>query len=149
MHRLSSTLRVSAFLLLSGLVGSAVAADAQSDNTVDFLRNVQPILKAHCHACHAGGHQEGGLRLDRRVQALAGGDSGRAAIVPGNTAESRMIQAIGGGDAELRMPPEGETPLTPTEIETITHWISQGAKWPDAGNAQESAPTHWAWQKPA
>lgn len=147
MHRLSSALRVSALLLLSGLVGAAAAADAQSDNTVDFLRDVQPILRAHCHTCHAGGHQEGGLRLDRREQALAGGDSGRRGIVPGNTAESRLVQAISGADSDLRMPPEGETPLARAEVETITRWVAQGAQWPEPAN-QETAPKHWAWQKP-
>jgi hypothetical protein len=148
MHRLPPALHLFVSLSLSLLNCSALAADAHSENPIDFVRDVRPILKAHCYACHAGGHQEGGLRLDRRDQAMAGGDSGRPAIVPGNTAASRMIQAISGADAELRMPPEGEKPLIPADIEKLTRWISQGAKWPDAANAQESTPTHWAWQKP-
>jgi len=46
---------------------SSVAA-----GTVDFVRDVQPILVKHCHPCHGSDEQSGGLRLDRKTDALRG-----------------------------------------------------------------------------
>src|SRR5580765_9122500 len=43
---------------------------------VDFVRDVQPILSQKCHSCHGADAQQAGLRLDRRQNALRGGDYG-------------------------------------------------------------------------
>src|SRR5688500_14385530 len=59
---------------------SAGAAD------VDFARDVRPILQKNCFRCHGEKKQEGGLRLDIRRRAFAGGDTGPA-IVPGRNGE--------------------------------------------------------------
>jgi hypothetical protein len=52
---------------------------------IDFDREIQPILSNHCYTCHGQDAEarEGGLRLDRRDDALVGGDDGPA-FVPGN-----------------------------------------------------------------
>ena len=46
---------------------------------------VLPVLKAKCLACHGDDAQKlkGGLDLTSAKAALAGGDSGRPAVVPG------------------------------------------------------------------
>ena len=71
------------------------AADIQ----VDFQGQIEPILKGRCQACHGAQQQLGGLRLDGRDAALAGGYTG-AVIVPGNSKESRLIHLIAGLEAE-------------------------------------------------
>jgi hypothetical protein len=64
---------------------------------------------------------------------LKGGDSG-AAMIPGEPAASRLIQAIR-YDGDLQMPPE--KPLGDDQKKLLTHWIELGA--PVAGRFQTNA----------
>src|SRR5437763_1380018 len=41
-----------------------------------FEKSVRPVLSAHCLRCHGPDRHKGGLRLDSRAAALAGGDTG-------------------------------------------------------------------------
>ncbi|MGE3408574.1 MAG: c-type cytochrome domain-containing protein [Pirellulales bacterium] len=111
-----------------GGVQSALAADGE----IDFAKQVRPILAKSCLACHGPDKDEGGLRLHRKAEALAGGDRGPA-IVPGNSDDSRLIQFVTGeNDEQLIMPPPGDfSPLSETQIGLLRKWIDQGAKWPD------------------
>ena len=67
---------------------------------VDFVHDVQPILSHHCYACHGPEKQESDLRWDLKTDALKGGKSGPA-ILPGHSAESRMIQLVAGLEKNL------------------------------------------------
>ena len=102
---------------------------------VDFVRDVQPILSQKCHSCHGAEAQQAGLRLDRRQNALRGGDYGPV-IVPGNSAESELIRRVVTGDGGLQMPPTG--PLTDEEIGILRAWIDQGVDF--RIEVQEDAP---------
>jgi hypothetical protein len=95
--------------------------------TVDFERDVKPILSAKCFGCHGPKQAQSGLRLDLRQNALRGGDYG-VVIVPGDAAASKLIQRLTGSSAGLQMPPTGALP--PDEIETLRAWIDQGAEMP-------------------
>ena len=57
---------------------------------IDFDREVLPILEDRCWHCHGEDEVESGLRLDRRATMLKGGDSGLAAVVPGQVADSYL-----------------------------------------------------------
>ncbi len=100
-----------------------------------FEAKVRPLLVGRCQSCHGGGKVKGGLRLDAKAEAMAGGPSGPA-IVPGKPGESLLVEAINYGDA-LQMPPKSKLP--PEEIATLTRWVEQGAYWP-SGPASSSAP---------
>jgi ankyrin repeat protein len=100
---------------------------------VDYQRQVRPILSARCFGCHGPRQQQSGLRLDLRQNALRGGDYG-VVIVPGNAADSKLIQRLLGSDAGLQMPPTGA--LAPDEIEVLRTWIDSGAEMP--GRAAEA-----------
>src|SRR4051812_40122952 len=71
---------------------------------IDFDRDVRPVLAAHCVKCHGPEKQKGGLRLDDRAAALEGGDGG-AVIVPGKSADSRLVHAVAGLVEDEKMPP--------------------------------------------
>jgi len=123
---------------LSTLLLAARLAEAQ---TVDFQRDVQPILAEHCTHCHGGdeGTRQGGLRLDVRETALKGGDSGTPAIVPGKHDLSELIRRVTSSDKDQIMPPPKENkPLSPQQIATLQRWIEQGAKYA----------AHWAFVPP-
>src|SRR5437867_6969551 len=125
------------------LVPVAFLAALQAENTtklppvanltVDYNQHVKPILAAKCFGCHGQKQQQSGLRLDLRQNALRGGDYG-AVIVPGNSAESKLIIRLAGSDAGLQMPPTGALP--PEDIGILRAWIDQGAEMP--GRAIES-----------
>ena len=96
---------------------------------VDFAAEVQPVLEAACVRCHREGKAEGGLRLDTREAALAGGDSGPA-LVPGDAAGSSLYASAAlPADDPAAMPPD-EPPLAPRQLASIKAWIEAGAPWP-------------------
>src|SRR5258706_189881 len=74
---------------------------------IDFVRDVQPIFAERCYSCHGPEKQKGGLRLDRKADALKGGDSGKA-IIPGESWQSLLISNVTGLNLETIMPPKGE-----------------------------------------
>ena len=117
-----------------------------ADKKVDFAADIQPLLKKNCFSCHGEEAQESGLRLDQKKRALSGGDHGKV-IVPGKSAESRLVHLIAGLDEETGlMPPDGMgTPLAPSEIGLVRAWIDQGANWPDSADALAGS-DHWAFQ---
>ncbi|MDX2151955.1 MAG: PSD1 and planctomycete cytochrome C domain-containing protein [Bryobacteraceae bacterium] len=112
---------------------------------VDFARDVEPILKANCYACHSAANAQSQLRLDAKAGALRGGMSGPV-IVAGRSADSRLIHRVTGAGGEQRMPLKG-TPLSEDQIATLRRWIDLGAPWPDDGKALELK-QHWSYVKP-
>jgi hypothetical protein len=90
-----------------------------------FEKSVRPILAARCQGCHGPSKQKGGLRLDARAAVLAGGSTGPA-VVPGNTKESLLVDAINYGET-YQMPPKSK--LADGEIATLTEWVRRGAPW--------------------
>lgn len=129
-------------LLLVALLAIPTAAEEPAPvAAADYDRDVRPILAKHCSSCHGEKNQKGGLRLDIKKDALAGGDSG-AAIVPGKAKDSPLLHRVASKDESERMPPKGER-LSANEIAILKAWIEQGAKWPDAAVAAEE---HWSFK---
>lgn len=104
---------------------------------VDFNTDIRPILNQHCLPCHGGVKASGGLSFLFEEDAFAPTDSERPAIIPGNASGSELIRRIKHQDLELRMPLEAD-PLSAKEIQILTQWINQGAKWAK----------HWAYIPP-
>ncbi|MEQ2006093.1 MAG: DUF1553 domain-containing protein [Limisphaerales bacterium] len=109
---------------------------------VDFTKDIKPLFGSKCHSCHGAEKQKGQLRLDRKADALKGGDSHAPDIVPGKSAESPLIRFVAGLVPDMKMPPKGE-PLSAEQIGLLRAWIDQGAKWPDDGSGVDAK--HWAW----
>ena len=103
---------------------------------IDFNRDVKPILRDNCWACHGPTQQMATLRLDQREAAMIAG-RGKMAIMPGGSDRSLVYRRVAGID-KPQMPPTG--PLTPEQIGIIKDWLDQGAKWP-----AEPPPKH-DWQ---
>ncbi|MEP7361634.1 MAG: PSD1 and planctomycete cytochrome C domain-containing protein [Acidobacteriota bacterium] len=114
---------------------------------IDFVADIEPILKTSCYGCHAGAQPKAQLRLDVRSAAFAGGLSGPV-IIPGDSGRSRLMHRIQGIAGEQRMPLKG-TPLSDKQIALLGKWIDQGAIWPDsAAGASVAVERHWAYIKP-
>jgi len=142
--------------LLLGLVGTALFLGLLlAAAPADYLRDVKPILEKNCYACHGSQVQMQDLRLDSAEAILKGGSRGPV-VVPGKSAESRLIKAVTGAEGFVRMPFE-KPPLVREEIELLRTWIDQGAKTAAAEQPRASekvpepkpkATNHWAYQPP-
>lgn len=125
-------------LLLVLLTCCHTTMSAEPGATVNFNRDIQPILSKKCFACHGPSDQEAGLALHVRDLAIAEADSGSNAIVPGDAEQSELIQRITSAHEEEMMPPEGER-LSSIEVELLKTWIEEGAVYDK----------HWSFVKPA
>ncbi len=133
-----------------GLAASAAVPPlpAPASRKVSFATDIQPIFAASCYECHAAEKQKGGLRLDQKVDALKGGDTGPL-LVTGDSAHSLLIAAVMGSREDLARMPKKKEPLTPEQIGLLRAWIDQGADWPDAAVAATNpASTHWSFIAP-
>src|SRR4051794_27369429 len=110
------------FLLISG-PGPSVG-EAPASERVDYTRQVKPILKGRCYACHGSLKRKAGLRLDTGAAIRRGGDGG-SAIEPGRSDESLLIARVTADDPGRRMPPEG-APLTGEQVQALRAWVDQG-----------------------
>ena len=145
-----------AFIFWPGFEACSRAAEAASvsmppaaSRTVDFVKDVQPILSERCYSCHGPDKQKGELRWDIKASAFKTGDHGPI-IVPGNSAASRVIKLVSGLEPDTIMPPRGER-LSAEQIGLVRAWIDQGAAWPEtAAVARKAADkrNHWAFKAP-
>jgi hypothetical protein len=101
---------------------------------IDFARQIKPLLERSCSACHTGEKPRGLFRIDGRDAILKGGASGAAAIVPGHSEKSPLVDYVSGKVPESEMPPRAVRDrfpaLTTDEVPLLQAWIDQGAEWP-------------------
>ncbi len=119
-----------------------------SSKAIDFVADIQPILRKHCFECHAAGNEEGGVNLGIRQRVLEGGTFGPF-LVKGDSANSRLIHLVAAIDSKQKMPPDGPQ-MSKEDIGLLRAWIDQGAHWPNGADVldprAERAKTHWAFQ---
>ncbi|MBP86258.1 MAG: hypothetical protein CMJ64_06025 [Planctomycetaceae bacterium] len=141
LRRCDAGLRTFPLVLFAGVITCCTSNLLADEPTLEFSRDVLPLLSENCFKCHGPdeGDREAGLRLDRREGTLAKLGSGMTAVLPGKSEQSEVFKRITTSDPELRMPPpdSGKT-LSPAEISQITKWIDSGAEWSG----------HWAFQPP-
>ncbi len=133
------TIRIAKILALFCAANLCSLAQTKS-GTVDFNRQIQPVLAARCLMCHSQEKRSGGLSLANYSDALNGGRSG-AIIHPGSSAKSLIMERIT-GTMEPRMPFGGK-PLSDAEIATIKTWIDEGAR-----PAPDAPPAKPKWEAP-
>ncbi len=94
-----------------------------------FEKKIRPVLAERCYSCHNSVEKrEGGLAVDSRDALLQGGDTG-VALVPGDPANSRLLQAMRHEIEGLEMPQDGAK--LPDEVLTdFARWIAQSAPDP-------------------
>jgi hypothetical protein len=120
---------LSTLVFAGGLVPAS--ADEPIPRTVEFNRDIRPILSDICYTCHGPdkAKRKADLRLDIEASAKAKIED-HFAIVPGRPEQSDIIRRITTSDADDHMPPaDAGRQLTPRQIELLRRWIAQGAKW--------------------
>jgi hypothetical protein len=126
-------LSMTAFLMTAVLVHNAIC---QQPTTIEFNRDIRPILSENCLYCHGPDplHRQADLRLDIRQEALAS-----SAFIPGDVAQSQLVERIESSDPDRLMPPpDSNRKLSTEQKELLKRWIKQGADYQ----------LHWAYQRP-
>ena len=115
------------------------AADA-GKKTVDFDRDIRPILSDNCVSCHGPDqkHRKGDLRLDTR-EGMFGHGKQEGVVKPGSLDESELLHRILSTEKDETMPPpDSNKKLKPEQVEAVKAWILQGAPYKG----------HWAFEAP-
>src|SRR5688572_23771740 len=109
-------------LLTQSLVSSSAAA---GDKTVEFNRDIRPILSNNCFVCHGPDNnlRKADLRLDQE-KGIYEDREGYKIIVPGKAHDSELFKRIVSVEKSKRMPPaKANKELTKEQIELIRVWI--------------------------
>lgn len=117
----------------------AAVACANSE-TLEFNRDIRPILSDKCFACHGfdAKTRKAKLRLDTAEGAYSLRDKTQA-IKPGDLDDSEVWHRITSIDAdEMMPPPESNKHLTDIEKDLLKRWIESGAEYQ----------LHWAFVPP-
>jgi len=105
-------------------------AEVQHEGDVDFEKEILPIFRRKCLACHNNTDAESDLVLETPQSILKGGSEGPSAIA-GKGVESLLLK-VAAKQVEPFMPPDdndvGAKPLSPEELGLVKLWIDQGAK---------------------
>ena len=123
-------------LCLSLALVLACVSTVRAEDPVSFSKDIAPLLKSHCAACHLTGEEPGLMALHPKAayKFLVGVPSTESKLLrvkPGSAQDSYMVHKLEGtqlkvGGLGMRMPMEG-APLTPDEIGMIRRWIDAGA----------------------
>lgn len=119
---------VLAWLAICGLSLSA----CNSTGTVSYRRDVYPVLKENCLACHVRPSGKGylavGLSMESYESLMRGTIYGPV-LIPGNSRRSILTMLVEGrADPSMRMPHQSDERLRPEEIATLRLWVDQGAR---------------------
>ncbi|MFZ0588846.1 MAG: DUF1553 domain-containing protein [Bryobacteraceae bacterium] len=107
------------------VVGLWCSAPIASDGaTVDYSKDIAPVLQQSCGKCHSGSAAMGQLRLDSQAAVLRGGKSGPA-IIPGKSSDSLLIKRVLGLTDGPRMPMGGD-PLPARKVQLLRAWVDKG-----------------------
>ena len=128
-----TVLLVSASLFVCDLV---LAQKQPSTLKISYARDIAPILRENCNACHNAETKSGGLRTDSYEDLMKGGQSGPA-VMRGKSGSSRLVLMLE-GKIKPKMPLGGE--LKASEIAAIAAWIDAGAE-PSEPEAPIAKPT--------
>lgn len=103
--------------------------DIQHSGKVDFEKEILPILRRNCLACHNTTEAESDLILESPQTILKGGSEGPA-VVAGKPDESLLLKLAAHIDEPV-MPPEGNDVgaknFTSQELGLLKLWIKEGA----------------------
>ena len=127
-------------LVVLGLSSASAEHHETEQTTLNYNLDIRPILSDNCYACHGpdANTRQANLRIDTKEGAFSE-PSGYPVIVPGKPEESELHLRITSNVDNYRMPPaDFNKTLTPAQIEAVTQWIREGAKWEE----------HWAFTTP-
>ena len=128
-----------------GEIGFTSSVDAQdratASSSIDFSRDIRPILSNVCFTCHGPDEQsrEADLRLDTEEGLFQIRDE-NSIVKPGDAASSELVNRILSADPDIQMPPPGSKKmLSDEQRQLLIQWVNSGAAWSQ----------HWAFMPPS
>ena len=93
-------------------------------DSVYFQNDILPLFVSNCakSGCHDAASHKEGIILNSYNSIMVTGE-----IQPGNPSEGDIIEVIKDNDPDKIMPPPPNAPITTSQINMISTWISQGA----------------------
>src|SRR4051794_21074110 len=143
MARMTRILAFTTLFLATTAAATTRAGSPNADSDSFFETKVRPVLAGTCVKCHGEKRASGGLRLDSRAAALAGGENGPA-VVPGDPQTSLLVRAVRHTDDTLKMPPS--KPLPRSAQDDLAAWVAAGAPWPSFATRPIAGQAHWAFE---
>jgi uncharacterized membrane protein len=100
-----------------------VDPELECDPNIVYFNEVEGILRSNCakSGCHDATTRKEGVELTSYEKIMQ-------QVEAGDLDDSEIYEMITEDDAEDRMPPPTEKPLTQDQINTIGKWIQQGAQ---------------------
>lgn len=100
---------------------------ARAADSVEYNRDIRPILAENCYACHGpdSASREADLRLDRRDALVE-----EEILVPGKPDESELIvRVMSTSPRTIMPPPKSHKTLSAEQKELLTRWVAAGAEY--------------------
>lgn len=141
MHAVVTHRALASALVLGVFSFGLIPAAYAGDGTVQYNRDVLPILSANCYPCHGpdGKERKADIRFDTKDGLFGSTTAGHALLTAGKPDESEIFKRIVHPDPEERMPPaDSKLTLSDSDIATLKAWIESGAEWQG----------HWAFIPP-
>jgi hypothetical protein len=141
----TQVLGIGSLAMIVAIFSASIASGEMPDpKTLDFNRDIRPILSNRCFRCHGPdenerqGGGESGLRLDN-PEGIVEDLGGHFAVVPGKPEQSELILRIKTQDPSTVMPPpETGLKLNDTEIALLERWVRENAPYA----------IHWSYRVP-
>ena len=119
-------------------------SDGLAKPSVDFVRDVAPIIERHCIRCHQPANRKTELSLATSADLAA-----NEYVIPGRPDDSYLLQVITATGEQPPLMPKDGAPLTGEEVAVLRTWIAEGAQWPEDVAIREKSKadrTWWAFQ---
>ncbi|TWU57133.1 DUF1553 domain-containing protein [Rubripirellula reticaptiva] len=129
------------FISLSCLWLIALGCSAKAaDKSIDFGKQIAPIIAQHCVRCHSPDSSKGDVSL-ATLDDLKSNDY----VVASDADGSFLIDLVTSQDGEPPAMPQEANPLPDEEVALLRQWINQGANWPDDVVIEEKAKADVSW----
>ncbi|MBT4695053.1 MAG: DUF1549 domain-containing protein, partial [Planctomycetaceae bacterium] len=129
-HKPQKATALLAIAVAALLTGAPTLLASTEDESIDFNRDIRPILANHCYHCHGpdAKTREVDLRLDTQAGLTEQRDP--PLIIQHRPAASELIHRITATDSDVQMPPpDSNRNLSSVQINLLTRWIQQGANY--------------------
>ncbi len=106
-------------------------ASTHAAESIRFNRDIAPILSNNCFFCHGPdkNKRKADLRLDTKAGLFGKLEEG-IPVVPGDLANSLIVQRITSKDPEEMMPPpKANKRLLPAQVDMLKQWVAQVPPW--------------------
>jgi hypothetical protein len=112
-------------------------AAANTSDSVDYGRDIRPILSENCYYCH--GQDASKRKAKLRLDTFDGQRGKSGIIIPGRPDDSELIKRILTSDPDDLMPPaDSHRTLKEAQKQLLRRWIAEGAPFDG----------HWAFATP-